>query len=202
MLNSIGITDILIVTGFSSHRIEQHVFNKNVRCIYNPFWNHCNVLGSLFMALPYIDDDFVFLHADTLADKEIWLNLVRHNGGMVLPYKVKECGEEEMKIRINEQNILLEINKTMNPAQAVGEFIGIAKFSKDNISFFQESSKKLFCSGDLNQYMEEVIQVAINENLNISLQDIKDSDFIEVDFQEDYEDAIKIFSNKFDDFEI
>ena len=97
MLNGFEITDILVVTGFSSAKIERHIEQYDCTYVYNPFWNYCNVLGSLYMALPYIKSDFLFLHADTLVDRKTWKELITKDGDMVLPYKQKKCGEEEMK---------------------------------------------------------------------------------------------------------
>lgn len=197
LLRSIGIKDILIVTGFASEKIENHVSSLGINCIYNPFWDHCNVLGSLYMALPYINDDFLFLHADTLVDREIWLNLSSQSASIALPYISKQCGEEEMKIRVDDHGKLFEINKTMDPMLAKGEFLGIAYFKDTMISFFQQTSEMLFKSGKLNQYMEEAIQHAIALNLDIEVFDIGNADFTEVDFPEDYELAKKLFSPKF-----
>lgn len=61
ILDALEIKRILIVTGFNSELIELHTSsNAKVEIIYNPFWDNCNVLGSLYAALNYIDDDFVF----------------------------------------------------------------------------------------------------------------------------------------------
>jgi len=196
LLKSIGVEDIIIVTGFASEKIETHVSASGVKCIYNPFWNHCNVLGSLYMALPYMNDDFLFLHADTLVDRDIWVKLTKQSASIALPYISKICGEEEMKIRIDANGKIFEINKTMNPTLAQGEFLGIAYFKATMISFLQRTAEELFKSGDLNQYMEEALQHAISKNIDIEVFDIGNADFIEVDFPEDYEIAKKVFSPK------
>ena len=154
------------------------------------------------MALPYINDDFLFLHADTLVDRDIWLKLIDQSASIVLPYISKQCAEEEMKIRIADNGKISEINKTMNPQIAKGEFLGIAFFKAAMISFFQQTAEELFKSGELNQYMEEVLQHAILLNMDIEVFDIGKADFVEVDFQEDYEIAKKVFSPKFKDFQM
>lgn len=194
ILETMVLDRIIIVTGFSSNLIENHVKNrKHIEIIYNPFWNHCNVLGSLFMALNYINDDFLFLHADTLADKTIWDMLINAKGKMVLPFERKKCGEEEMKVMLEGNKVKL-ITKEMNPNIADGEFLGIAKFSKSTIPFFKSTSKKIFKTGELNHYMESVIQAAIDEDVfEIEAMNILKYNFVEVDFEEDYIRAKKEF---------
>jgi len=195
ILDRLGIKKILLVTGFNSQLLEKHIIsNTNVEIIYNPFWNHCNVLGSLYMALNYIDEDFLFLHADTLADYEIWQMLAKSNGDMVLPYEKKECGEEEMKVVLDNHDNLLDITKEVSPEKAQGEFLGIAKFSKKTISYFKETAEELFKAGNLNHYMESVVQNAIqNESISIEVIDILKNKFVEVDFEEDYLRAKELF---------
>ncbi len=194
MLQSLGIKKIKIVTGFQSDKIEQHVKDKKIQIIYNPFWNSCNVLGSLYLAFPYIDDDFIFLHADTLLEKKAWEKLIENPNKNVLPYKNKKCHEEEMKVRLDEANNLLEISKLIVPEDADGEFIGIAKFSKDFLPYFEKKSKSLFQTGELQFYMEAVINEAIKDSEKMEMLNIQDAKFIEIDFIEDYILAQKEFS--------
>ncbi|WP_242158099.1 NTP transferase domain-containing protein [Aestuariivivens sediminis] len=187
ILNQLHLKKIIVVTGFKSYKIENHISNyNNIELVYNPFWNHCNVLGSLYMALNKIDDDFLFLHADTLAEKSIWEKLVKSKGDMVLPFERKQCGEEEMKIKLREKKVI-QITKEMKSEHADGEFLGIAKFKKSTIPFFKYTAERLFKKGDLNHYMESVISEAIKtDKYTICALDIVDSNFVEVDFEEDY----------------
>lgn len=185
----------IIVTGYESLQIEK-VAKKypNTQIVYNPFWNHCNVLGSMYMALEYLNDDFLFLHADTLMEKKAWLDLVNVNGGdIILPYDDKECGQEEMKIIVKDGKVV-KISKDFDEKLATGEFVGIALFRKNNIKYFKKVAEELFKNGNLNLYMESVIQYAINNNhKDIIPLNISKFSFVEVDFEEDYLKAKKIF---------
>ncbi|WP_435354440.1 NTP transferase domain-containing protein [Emticicia sp. SJ17W-69] len=194
ILEKLGITDIRIVTGFQADKIEDYTKNnEKISYIYNPFWDKCNVLGSLYMALPSIDDDFFFLHADTLVDISVWEKLKDFQGDMVLPYVKKKCGEEEMKVRLDVNGNLLEITKEMDASIADGEFLGIAKFLKGAVPYMIHSAQTLFKTGNLNFYMEAVVQKAIDESKDVKSFDIGDAKFIEVDFEEDYQNARRIF---------
>lgn len=193
VLEKLGVSKTFIVTGFAHTMIEAHVKNMNIECIYNPFWNQCNVLGSLFMALPFLKEDFLFLHADTLVDLSVWNQLKEHSGRIVLPYKGKECGDEEMKVRHDQSGKLVEISKEIEHHLADGEFLGIAKFSSEMIPYISEKAKGLFSTGRLNQYMEEVVQSAIDDSIEIETFEIGDAKFVEVDFEADYINAKENF---------
>ncbi len=196
LLKNIGISRTIIVTGFRSEQIESYALQySNIEIVYNPFWNHCNVLGSLYMALGKLTEDFLFLHADTLADEEIWRMLLAKEGEIVLPFQRKNCVEEEMKILMEDEKIV-QISKSIDNDLADGEFLGIAKFSRSTVPYFKSKSEELFKLGDLNHYMESVIQAAIDENrFDIEVLDILDHNFVEVDFEEDYLRAKAEFGN-------
>lgn len=196
LLQEMDLKKIVVVTGFNSTKIEDHLSRyPNIEIVYNPFWNHCNVLGSLYMALNSIDDDFLFLHADTLADKQIWKMLIASEGDMVLPFQRKECGEEEMKVILDKDKII-KISKEIVATEAAGEFLGIAKFMKNTIPFFKNTAESLFKEGNLNLYMESIVQAAINDNkFKIKAMDILNHNFVEVDFEEDYSRAKQEFGN-------
>jgi choline kinase len=196
ILKKFNLESIIVVTGFNSNKIEEHIvenFAGKVEIVYNPFWDNCNVLGSLYMALNSINDDFLFLHADTLADFKIWEELVAVKGDMVLPIEKKQCGDEEMKMVLKD-NKVIQITKEIDPKTADGEFLGIAKFSKETLPFFKATAENLFKKGELNHYMESVIQEAINKGkFEITAMDIAENNFVEVDFEEDYLRAKKEF---------
>lgn len=193
MLDAIGCERVLIVTGFSGWMIEEHTKARpHIQLVYNPFWNQCNVLGSLYMALPQIQDDFYFLHADTLAGKPVWDKLTTSPGEMVLPYHAKPCGAEEMKVKVQE-NTITEINKTMPPDSAAGEFLGIARFSESSIPMLMGYAKSIFQRGELQAYMEAAVQESIDAGHRVDTFEIGDAPFVEVDFKEDYELAQKLF---------
>ena len=194
ILEKLKVDRIIIVTGFSAERIEAHVADRaNVECVFNPFWDACNVLGSLFMSLPYLDDDFLFLHADTLVELDAWKELARSTGDVVLPYQNKVCGEEEMKVEHSKEGKLININKKMHPEDADGEFLGIAKFSGDSLPYFMQTATRIFREKGLHEYMESLVQEAIDGKREIVTFDIGKSLFVEVDFEEDYEQAKKMF---------
>jgi len=194
ILSKLAVDHIYIVTGFSADKIKNHVSNlDNVTCVHNPFWNVCNVLGSLYMSLQYLKDDFLFLHADTLVGLDAWEQLVREPGDIVLPYQCKICGEEEMKVKHSEDGHLELITKQMDASLADGEFLGIAKFKAHLLPYLKQTSEAVFESSGLHEYMESIVQIAADSKKDVRTFDIGETDFVEVDFAEDYEVAKKVF---------
>lgn len=195
MMTELGVQEIYIVVGYKYEKIINHIkHHKNVSFIYNPFWNNCNVLGSFFQAFPFMHKDTLFLHADTLVELEIWDKLLKIDSDIVLPYKSKKCGDEEMKVYFDNFGKLKSISKTQNNESAKGEFLGIAKFNKRILPYIKRVGSRILMKGNFNSYMEVVIEEAIKDKKDISTFDIGESKFVEVDFEEDYNKACELFS--------
>lgn len=189
----IGVDRILVVTGYKSEMIEEELRkHAGVTVVYNPFWDYCNVLGSLYVSLPYLNEDFLFLHADTVFDLKVWEGMVKLKSPINLAYARKKCGIEEMKVVISD-NKLVRISKEIDPKLSDGEFLGFAKFSSEMISYIKKNTEKLFKTNVLSFYMEEVLQIAINDGIDIELFDIGNSKFIEIDFESDFSIAKQLF---------
>ena len=187
LLHANGIKDILLVTGYKSEMMEEEAERiKGVKCVYNPFYEMVNVLGSFYMAQEYLNDDFVYLHADTLCAPEIFKGMLQKDGNIVLPVEYKHCDEEAMKVKTKDGQ-LIEISKQIPCEQAEGEFIGIAKIGKEVLPDLREASKKLMNEKKFTAYFEGAIQELINQNkYTIRIVSTESYFWGEVDFLEDY----------------
>jgi choline kinase len=198
-LYDFGVTDFLFITGFMHQKIEDYVkvWMKDkvvtVQFIYNPFWQQCNVLGSFYCALNVIDDDFFYLHADTVVEQDVWTRLNDVTKDYVLAVDLKKCGEEEMKVSF-EDGKLIDISKAIPLNDAAGEFVGVARFSKKTLPFFQKTAIRLFEEKGLSLYMEETLRAGLqNDVISVNWVDVSDLATIEVDFEEDLNVANKLF---------
>jgi len=130
MLSMYGINDIVIVIGYMAEEFEKLLSERNgIKFSFNPFYDTTNVLPSFWFGQELLIDDFIYMHADTLCDTEIFKELLEHDGEIVLPIDFSSCDEEAMKVKLIDDEVKF-INKTMNLESADGEFIGIAKISK------------------------------------------------------------------------
>lgn len=192
LLQHFGVDDIVIVTGFQCEDFEELTRGmKNVRLVYNPFYEMVNVLGSFYMGMEMLQDDFVYLHADTLCAPEIMEKLIHSDADVLLPVDYKECDEEAMKVR-SENGRIVEITKKMSLDAAEGEFIGICSFKKEVLPALKEKTKQLLKEKAFMEYFESAIQRLIDEeNFTIQAFPTGDAFWAEIDFIEDYERAVE-----------
>ncbi|MCM1230993.1 MAG: phosphocholine cytidylyltransferase family protein [Ruminococcus flavefaciens] len=191
LLQHYNVDEIIIVTGYRNEAFEELTEDMhNVRLVYNPFYEMVNVLGSFYMGMEALNDDFIYLHADTLCEPVIFEKLIELNADVILPVEYKKCDEEAMKVRSIEGKIV-EITKQMSLDTAEGEFIGIAAFRKRVIPALKEKTKQLLKEKQFSAYFESAIQRLISEeNFRIEAVSTQGAFWIEIDFVEDYEKAV------------
>lgn len=192
MLHKYGIWDITIVTGYQDWQfVEATKGIPGITLIYNPFYEFTNVIGSYYMGMRQLHDDFVYLHADTICDTAIFDELLRCEGDVVLPVDTKPCDDEAMKVRLNDGQIV-EITKQMPVEVAAGEFIGIAKFKKNVIDDLNESTIGVLRDKIFTSYFEGALQRVMDMNkYDIRMIETNGRFWGEVDFLEDYQRAEK-----------
>lgn len=191
LLEHFGIKDIIIVTGYQCDEFEKLTEErKSVRCIYNPFYEMMNVLGSFYMGMSFLEDDFIYLHADTICEPVIFQKLLNKEHDVILPVDYKICDDEAMKIR-SEAGRIVQITKEMPSEQADGEFIGSASFKRTVLPVLKEKTKQLMKEKAFAAYFESAIQRLIDdENLDIKAENTDGAFWAEIDFIEDYERAV------------
>lgn len=196
MLHKYGIWDITIVTGYQDIQfIEATNGIPGITLVYNPFYEFTNVIGSYYMGMHNLHDDFVYLHADTICDISIFSELLRSEGDVVLPVDTKPCDDEAMKVRL-EKGQIVEITKQMPVEAAAGEFIGIAKFKKKVIEDLNNSTIGVLRDKVFTSYFEGALQRVFDmHKYDIRMIETKGRFWGEVDFLEDYQHAEKNISS-------
>lgn len=195
-LISCNITEIVIVTGFMQHKIkafvESHFPNTNIYFIHNELYESTNNIYSLWLTKKHVlNEDILLLDSDIVFDQKILELLLFSSHENCLALKPGfDLGEEEIKIKINNDNSLSEIGKKINPAEAAGESIGIEKFSGQAVNnLFQILDTMILTEKNVNIFYEAAFQKAIDRGLKIIPVDVGRLSCMEIDTIEDLEFA-------------
>lgn len=196
MLIQYGIKDIIIVTGHMSEFFEDNYANHpNIRLVYNPFYEMTNVLGSYWCGQKFLTEDFIFIHADSLCDHGIFEDLLEARGDVVLPVDFGPCDEEAMKVKVADSKVK-DINKTMNPNEADGEFIGIAKISTATVPVLEGICRETLKDGNFLAFFEAALQAIVDKSLaEVKTIPTEGRFWCEIDFAQDYEKAARDISD-------
>lgn len=197
MLSKYGIKDVILITGYMSEEFEKLLsYRKGIRLVLNPFFEITNVLASFWFGQEFLNDDFIYMHADTLCAREIFEDLLCHNGEIVLPVDFGPCDEEAMKVKLVNEEVK-HINKIMSPKFADGEFIGIAKISKNCIPTIKRISNSFMKEQKFSSYFEVVLEeIILRDYFKVSTISTKERFWCEIDYPEDYEIAKNMFATK------
>lgn len=141
LLRSNGIADVAVVVGYRAQMIRDAVGNE-VKCIPNPFYMHCNNMGSLWMAKDFVGaDPFVYLHGDLIYGdtmlREFLRATVSSTASIDLLTAFGPVDDEAMKVRVEPSGRLIESGKTIPVRDAQGEWTGIAAVHRPAIVFAQ-----------------------------------------------------------------
>jgi choline kinase len=192
LLQKYQVEDIIIVTGYNCEAFEELTKDmEHVRLIYNPFYEMVNVLGSFYMGMEALKDDFIYLHADTICEPSIFEKLIyiKKEVDILLPVDERPCDEEAMKVR-SEQGRIVQITKQMPIEHADGEFIGMAAFRKEVIPALKAKTKELLKEKKFNEYFESAIQRLLEEeHFQVKTVPTEGAFWAEIDFMEDYQRA-------------
>ncbi|MFV0464531.1 MAG: NTP transferase domain-containing protein [Lachnospiraceae bacterium] len=186
LLHAFDIKDIVIVTGYMTEKIEEWAADKGITCVYNPFFEMTNVLGSFYMGQEHLNQDVIYMHADTLAEPAILEQMLKADGDIVLPVDHKKCDEEAMKVLL-QNNEIVQISKLIPCEKAAGEFIGIARINQNVLPALKRASKEVLKRKNYTAYFEAAIQELINER-SYSMEILPTDQYFwaEIDFAEDY----------------
>ena len=200
-LENLGIKDVSIIIGYHREILIQHLKDNfptlNFNFIINHHYFETNTAYSVYIGREVLNEEHILMNADVVYPKGLLKKLIDSDYKTVLAVDIKSCGREEVKVVDGGANKIVAIGKELMEAQCLGEFIGVAKLSKDFCNLFSTSLNDLIDSGGINDYFEAAIQPILNE-IDIHYIDVSEFPCMEIDFIEDLEQARSLFKQDID----
>ena len=184
-----GIHDIVVITGFQDHKIQE-TFGEDVRCIFNPFFSVSNILASLSFARTEMDSPLIILYADILFHPSIIQSLIDDQNDITLAISSSDLDSEAERI-IVENNFVMEIGKDIHPgSHSMFEYAGIARFNQNGVKILHNTLQELSREeGFLNMQFPSIINRLIAKGHKISTQNIDADYWIDIDLAKDIQRA-------------
>ena len=134
-LADVGLTDVVIVTGFAADRIDarldqlQRRHRVRLRTVFNAKAVEWNNAYSLWLAREYFSEGVLLCNGDTVHPSSIEKTLLAAAPAEILLAMddVKPLAEEEMKIVLGLQGTLTRIHKGLDPDAVAGEYVGVTR---------------------------------------------------------------------------
>ena len=198
-LKNLGVIDITMIVGY--HRemlmmnVEKNFPDLNFNFVINHHYFETNTAYSIHIGRDKLDSQVLLMNADVIYPKALLEKVFSSNYKTVLAVDIKACGKEEVKVIDGGQNKIVAIGKDLIEEQCLGEFIGVAKLSKDFVDIFKRSISDLIDAGGKNDYFEAGIQPLLDK-VDTHFIDISEYPCLEIDFLEDLELARALFKDK------
>jgi len=190
-LRELHVNDIVIVLGFEAERIRA-LFEHTASFVINSRFEETSSMYSLWLAREHLLDGFVVLNCDVLFHPQLMTRLLSSpfEDALLIDLVDKNnnhLGDEEMKIKLSD-DLVVDISKDMDPAEADGENVGIVKFSASGARQLVEDMDALVASGRLREWAPRAF-LAFAQRFPLHAISTADYPWIEIDFPEDYRRA-------------
>ena len=200
ILFQLGVTRVTLVVGYKAGLIVEHVgtlaARPEVAFVYNPAFSRGSVLSLLAAEGAMTNSETVLvLDADVLFHPRIMQTLIESkHANCYLIDRNFVPGDEPVKIAIR-QDQMVEFRKAL-PADlrfdTLGESVGFFKFNGDVAAEIAQICANYESEGLLGAPHEEALRdVLLARPSEFSYEDVTGLPWIEVDFPEDVERAIK-----------
>ena len=189
-----GISEFVVVTGYRADQIREALTSivspQNITFLHNADYEHNNNIYSLWMAGEVVrGKDFLLMDSDILCDPAAVVRIAEQTEP-ALALNRHECGEEEIKVIVDADNHIVEINKTCNPADAIGESVGIEKMTADySTALYRELDQMIQREGLVDVFYERCFERLIPQGYTFRVVDTTSYFSYELDTPEDFQRA-------------
>jgi choline kinase len=195
-----GVDRFVIVDGYRGDMIRSALGARFPRLTVRYARNHdyatTNNAWSLMLADWAPDESIVLLDSDIVFEPAVIDRLLAHPAPNRLGLRTRgELGTEEMKVRIGPDGMVVDLSKSIPPANAAGESIGIEIFSAALTAEIFAILRERKAAGRLqNEYYETAFVAAIAAGYTIAPVDLGDLLCREIDTAEDLAAARREFA--------
>lgn len=192
-----GVTDIVVVTGFRTERVEDHALQlyretgARIRTLFNPFFQVADNLGTCWIAREEMDRDFIILNGDTIVSDEIVGSLIAGaQDAITVTVDVKsDYDDDDMKVNRDASGRLHAIGKRLLPPDTNAESIGMLAFQGEGPAIFRSQIDQMMRTPEgVERWYLRAIDLIAKGN-RVGTVSIQGMDWQEVDFPQDVDAA-------------
>lgn len=193
------VDEVVVVTGFSAEAVDEIAARPHgvpVRTLYNPFFVHCDNLGTCWVARHEMTGPFMIINGDTLFEAGVLTRLLETRDGdrpIVLATDSKgDYDDDDMKVIFDGQRRLERVGKQLDLSQVTGESIGMMRFDDKGAAAFVGIVEHLMRYGPgVKQWYLSAID-ALAQDGHVGVRGIDGLSWCEIDDPADLEAAADV----------
>lgn len=218
-LNSVGISDITVITGYQSEKVNI----GGIETIYNENYRDKHILHSIMLAENKFDGKTLLVYSDILFEKHLLTRLLESESDITLvvdaSYKRTHLRNKKLDLVItmkkpvlgkrtvayDQLNPILKIGEAIPEEEGDYEFIGMALFSAKGTELFRneyykaKEKHKSGCFQEATSFsqasLEDMIQEIIDNGRTVSALEVN-SGWMEIHAFDDYKHACLITGSR------
>jgi choline kinase len=188
----VGLDNAVIVTGHAADRLRERVpalertHGLKLHLVFNPKALEWNNAYSLWCAREALAEGVLLANGDTVHPAGVEERLLAARGPelVIAVDDEKALGEEEMKVHVTAEGLLDRIHKTLEPATAHGEYIGVTLIepaAAEPLAAALEATWRR----DPSLYYEDGFQEFVDRGGRVGIAPIGSVEWVEVDDHKD-----------------
>ena len=190
---ALGLEEAVIVTGFAAERVDERLgelerrHGLRLETVYNPKALEWNNAYSLWCAREHFGRGVLLANGDTVHPASVERSVLAARGGTDLVIALdgeKALGDEEMKVHVTPDGLLDRINKSLDPATAQGEYIGVTLIEPHAAGLLADALRATF-ERDPQLYYEDGFQELADRGGRVGVAPIGTIEWVEVDDHRD-----------------
>ena len=190
---ALGLEEAVIVTGFAAERVDERLgelerrHGLRLETVYNPKALEWNNAYSLWCAREHFGRGVLLANGDTVHPASVERSVLAARGGTDLVIALdgeKALGDEEMKVHVTPDGLLDRINKSLDPATAQGEYIGVTLIEPHAAGLLADALRATF-ERDPQLYYEDGFQELADRGGRVGVAPIGTVEWVEVDDHRD-----------------
>jgi len=187
LLNRRGLTNVAIVTGYQEKYIHQALEGFQYARYFNPFYRVANSISSVWFARDFLaGDDLIIMNGDVFLEDAALDALLADVRSPLLLGDSTRIQQADYRFQWGNER-LLKYGKQLSNEETTGEYVGIAKLSREYVVSFRQRIIEAVASEDYNCWWEDVIYRTVDQGAEVFVKDIAGRFWAEVDYIEDYE---------------
>ncbi len=195
LLNRRGLTQVAIVTGYQAKFIHEALEGFQYTRYFNPFYRVANSISSVWFAREFLaGDDIIIMNGDVFMEDAVLDQLLADSHSPVLLCDSTRIEEADYRFQWADGR-LLKYGKQLSNEETTGEYVGIARLSREYLVGFRQRVIEAVGSEDYACWWEDIIYRTVDQGAEVHVKDIAGNFWAEVDYIEDYE-RIKAFVRK------
>ena len=207
-MTAAGVTEFVVVTGYRADMIrdflqQNYIFKSQTSnlkpqtsftFLHNADYEHNNNIYSLWLSMQAVHGrEVLLMDSDILCDPQTVARVAAQQGS-ALALNRHELGEEEMKVVVDGDMRITEISKTCRPEDALGESVGIEKFTAAySEALAAELDKMILDEGLIDIFYERAFERLIPQGHTFTVVDTTDLFSYELDTPDDYHRAQELW---------